>query len=381
MNFDDLHQQLDELENEHRLRKLVPRATKGIHIVEPDGRELINFGSNDYLGFAAQRTTSPTLTGSTASALVCGWTDLHQQLADALSDFESTESAVLFPTGYAACSGTVACLAQRGDLILSDQLNHASLIDGCRLSRADCQVYRHNDVEHVQQLLESHRGQFNRIWIVTDSVFSMDGDVAPLRELCELADEFDAHLLVDEAHATGVLGNTGSGLCEALGLKDRIHVRIGTLSKALGSQGGFVVGPKVVVDYLINRCRSLIFSTALAPSAVQSALDAIKIIRNDSSRREHLQRLSRRVREHVDAPTRAVQRTWTPIVPVVIGDDSQAVALSQELSERGFYVPAIRPPTVPAGTARLRISLSAAHTKPMVQSLLDALMERLSNRS
>jgi 8-amino-7-oxononanoate synthase len=304
---------------------------------------------------------------------VCGWTQLHQRLAEIIADFESTESAVLFPTGLAACSGTIATLAEEGDLILSDATNHASLIDGCRLSRAARVVYPHRDCQMVQQTLEKKRGDFNRVWIVTDGVFSMDGHLAPLDRLCDIADRYDACLIVDEAHGTGVLGDSGSGVCEAMGVKNRAAIRIGTLSKAVGSQGGFVAGPKVVIDYLVNRCRTLIYSTSLAPAAVSAAIDAFAAIRDQPERRSHVQTLARVLREKLSIDAGPLESS-VPIIPVVMGEDHRAVTASARLAELGFFVPAIRPPTVAEGTARLRVSLSAAHDGEMVATLADAIV-------
>ncbi|EMI20717.1 amino-7-oxononanoate synthase [Rhodopirellula maiorica SM1] len=375
-SFDYLADRLAELSSQHRRRSLVPRRPEGVEFVDASSRRLINFGSNDYLGLATSRPpieSLPSETGSTASALVCGWTPLHQQLADTIAKFESTESAVLFPSGYAACSGTVATLAEAGDVILSDALNHASLIDGCRLSRAECVVYPHLDHEFVANVLKQRRHEFTRVWIVTDGVFSMDGDVAPLAALSDIAEQFDASVIVDEAHGTGVLGETGSGLCEALGVKDRVAIRIGTLSKAIGCQGGFVAGPAVVTDYLVNRCRSLIFSTALAPTTVAAAITAFELLESEPERRQRVQSLAKHVRDQLSLSTTCAIENSVPIVPLIIGEDANAMTATESLMESGFFVPAIRPPTVPSGTARLRLSLSASHTDVMVESLLNAI--------
>ncbi|GAA5508363.1 8-amino-7-oxononanoate synthase [Novipirellula caenicola] len=375
-SFDYLANRLAQWSSQHRLRTLVPRQPQGVEFVDAAGRRLVNFGSNDYLGLATSGlpiASLPRESGSTASALVCGWTPLHHQLAETIAELESTESAVLFPSGYAACSGTVATLAEAGDLILSDALNHASLIDGCRLSRAECVVYPHRDHEFVASVLKQRRHEFTRVWIVTDGVFSMDGDVAPLVELCDVADPFDASLIVDEAHGTGVLGEMGSGLCEALGVKDRVAIRIGTLSKAIGCQGGFVVAPKVVTDYLVNRCRSLIFSTALAPSTVAASITAFESLNSEPERRHRVQSLAQHVREQLSISTSCAIENSVPIVPLIIGEDADAMAAAETLAEAGFFVPAIRPPTVPPGTARLRLSLSASHSDAMVESLLRAI--------
>ena len=373
--FEYLQDRLHQFASIDRLRMLRPVQVDGTKIRLADGRELINFGSNDYLGIAAQQTVSSVATGSGASSLVCGWTNQHETLANRIAEFETTESAVIFPSGFAACSGTIATLAEPDDLILSDELNHASIIDGCRLSRSDRQVYKHRDMNVVRSTLADCRSKYKHVWIVTDSVFSMDGHIAPLNELAEIAAEYGATVIVDEAHATGVLGESGTGLCEAMGAKNQIPIRIGTLSKAIGSQGGFVAGPKVVIDYLVNQCRSLIFSTALSPAAVQASLNSLQVISNEPARRKHVQEMARLVRSELSLGSISEIEAVVPIVSIPIGSDSRAVAKSTELTERGFYVPAIRPPTVPEGTARLRVSLSAAHTEQEVRALVRLLVD------
>ncbi|MEM8665920.1 MAG: 8-amino-7-oxononanoate synthase [Planctomycetota bacterium] len=369
--FEYLRSRLDHLDQEHRRRRLLPRQIEGTRLITED-RSLHNFGGNDYLGLAAE-CVGASSSGSGASALVCGWTESHQQLADQLARFEATEAAVVFPSGFAACIGTIATLAEDGDLILSDELNHASLIDGCRLSRAQRIIYPHRDTDSVEQTLKSMRDRFNRVWILTDAVFSMDGHLAPLPQLADLAERYDSHLLVDEAHGTGVLGTAGRGACESLNVKDRVSVRIGTLSKAVGSQGGFVAGPSLVIDYLINRCRTLIYSTALAPASVQAATSNLQKIENEPDRRERLHRLAVHVRERLGLHS-AEQEKSVPIIPVILGEDARALDAAQKLAELGFYVPAIRPPTVPKGSARLRISLSATHDPADVDTLCDHLL-------
>ncbi|WP_201743665.1 aminotransferase class I/II-fold pyridoxal phosphate-dependent enzyme [Roseiconus nitratireducens] len=373
--WDDLSESLSDLRRCGRLRKLTPTDSRGVRLVLEDGSELVNFGSNDYLGLAAvvgESSPDRMSAGATASALVCGWTRRHQCLADRIAALEETEAAVVFPSGYAACSGTIAALGRSGDLILSDQLNHASLIDGCRLSRADCIVYPHRDMNSLAEVLARCRGQYGRAWIVTNTVFSMDGHLAPLAELADIGDQFDANLIVDEAHATGVLGDRGSGACEWLGVKDRVAVRIGTLSKALGSQGGFVAGPGVVIDYLLNHCRPLIYSTSLALPAVESAIEAFDRIEREPERRQRVRTLAERVRMSLGLECDPVEAV-VPILPIPVGQDGRAVELSARLRRSGLYVPAIRPPTVPDGQARLRVSLSASHSDEMVQRLIAGL--------
>lgn len=370
--FDHFAAQLDDLKRSGRHRRLTKRSPDGIRFVE-SGRTVINFGSNDYLGLASEHSATPsTRGGSGASALVCGWTDDHQKLADTIADLEQTEAAVVFPSGFAACSGVAATLPGPRDLILSDQLNHASLIDGCRLSRAICVVYPHRDVDFIAATLSDRRDEFDHVWIITDGVFSMDGHVAPLVGLCNVADRFAATVIVDEAHATGVLGDSGSGTCEALDVKHRVAIRVGTLSKAVGGQGGFVAGPSVVIDYLINRCRSLIYSTSLSPAAVAIAQANLNQITFDDSRRVRVRDQSVRLRKLLSIEADDVEST-VPIVPLIIGDDQRAIAASKRLFDAGFYVPAIRPPTVPEGTARLRISLSAEHSDEMIDLLVTRL--------
>lgn len=401
--FDWLRRRLDEADHQGMRRRLIPRQMDGPYLMEGN-RRLVNFGANDYLGIAMQFSARPISgaeprrsgaqpidrrpeepvvgSGAAASPLVCGFTPLHARLCDELAAFEQVESVVLFPTGFAACSGVLATLPEAGDLVLSDALNHASLIDGCRLSKATRFIYPHRDHRAVASLLAAHRKRFARVFLVTDSIFSMDGTRAPLVELADLADAYEATLIVDEAHATGVLGDRGGGLCEQLGLEDRVPIRIGTLSKAIGAQGGFVAGPRVVTDYLLQRSRPLVYSTASPPATIAAALEGLRIIREEPDRRSRVLELSSRLVEQLNrgAPStppspskRLVVDHGTPIVPVVLGDANVAVAASRRLADAGFYVPAIRPPTVPPNLSRLRISLSAAHTDEMIEELCSVM--------
>jgi 8-amino-7-oxononanoate synthase len=376
--FDFLRQNLDGLAQAGALRSLCPVSGSGLPLIRREGRTLVNFGSNDYLGLAAERlerTDQANHRGAGASPLVCGYTEDHHRLCQMLADLEQTEAAVLFPSGYAACSGAVAALPQAGDLILSDRLNHASLIDGCRLSAANKIVYPHADAEAVRQLLADNRSKYQRVWIVTDTVFGMDGDLAPLPQLCDLAEQYDALLIVDEAHATGVLGDDGSGACAQLGVKSRVPIRIGTLSKAVGAQGGFVVGPKVVIDYLVNYCRPLIFSTASSPLVIAAAIEGIESIRSEPHRRHAVARIARLAREILKGESVWSPESDVPIVPVMLSRNDRALEISRRVNEFGYFVPAIRPPTVPDGTARLRISLSAVHREQDLIALLSHLRE------
>jgi len=383
--YHSFSQSLEQMSDRGRRRRLVVQRTDGPYLVNGDQARMLNFGGNDYLGVVAGGPIDASLrpdhvetipSGATASALVCGWTPHHQRLADSIARLEGTEAAVVFPSGYAACSGTVATLCRENDLILSDALNHASLIDGCRISPAQTIVYPHRDTDRVAELLKQHRDRFEKVWIVTDGVFSMDGTCAPLPELVRLARTHDAALIVDEAHGTGVLGHSGGGLCHAMQLSNEIPIRIGTLSKAIGHQGGFVAGPRVVIDYLIQFCRTLIYSTALSPQTAAGAGWVIDHMALWNDRRDHLASLARHLRSRIGAETSDRFATdleaGVPIVPIIVGEDQRTVDLSLRLREQGFYVPAIRPPTVPEGTSRLRVSLSAAHSIEHVDALLDA---------
>ena len=381
-----------------RRRRVVRPLPSGA--CEIDGRKLWNFASNDYLGLAAdlhvaeaaKAALSEAGVGARASALVTGRTEWHARLEQSLARFEGQEAAMLFPTGYAANVGTIAALVEDEDVVFCDRLNHASLIDGCRMSGARFRVFRHSGLETLEREIQK-AGGFRRRLIVTDAVFSMDGDVAPLRKLCDLAERFDAEVLVDEAHGTGVFGEHGRGVCEHLDVENRVAVRVGTLSKAVGTLGGFVAGPQTLIDWLWNKARPQVFSTALPPAICAAATAAIEIIRDEPELRAKLWRNCEFVRRELDAvprpsgsgsesnadraaPSRSrYGESFGPIIPIVLGDPDAVIAAQQRLEERGCLVAAIRPPTVPQGTSRLRISLSAAHDEVALQNLVDALRE------
>ena len=370
-------------------RRLVAVTTRQGRTVEVAGRTLLSFCSNDYLGLAGDPRLAKAAAealeryglGSAASRLVSGNMTLHETLEARLAEFKGTEAAILFCTGYAANLGTIPALVGRGDLVVSDRLNHASIIDGCRLSGATLRVYAHCEVEGLERILK--RGsRFRRRLVVTDTVFSMDGDVAPLAEIVEVAARHDAMVMVDEAHATGVLGETGRGAAEALGVSDRIDIQMGTLSKGLGALGGYVAGSARLIEFLRQRARSFIYSTAPPVAVCAAVLAALDVVEADPGRRRrcldlarHLRNLLSESRPGLLAP---VGGPLTPIIPVVVGDPQRACRIAEALFERGFLVRAIRPPTVPAGTSRLRISVTAAHTREDVQALAGALDEVLS---
>jgi 8-amino-7-oxononanoate synthase len=344
---------------------------------------LINFASNDYLGLARklndstmQKTLEEFGWGSGASPLVTGRSPVHAALENDLAAFKATASALTFPTGYAANVGTITALVDKQDVILSDARNHASIVDGCRLSGATVLVYRHNDVDHLAELLGTATSHRRRL-IVTDSLFSMDGDVAPLAKIAELSRAHDCMLMIDEAHATGVFGEHGRGLAELFNCEDAVAVTVGTFSKALGSIGGFVAGSKSLIDWLANSARSYMFSTALPAACASANRSAVQLIQTEPHRREQLLSNAQHLRERlqlVGLLDESQNEFCSQIVPVIVGTPEKAIALSATLKSAGLLVPAIRPPTVPVGGSMLRVSLSAMHTQTEMDQLLDILI-------
>jgi 8-amino-7-oxononanoate synthase len=344
-----------------------------------DGRTLVNFGSNDYLGLAAEglndavrETLDRSGWGSGASPLVTGRGEIHVCLEDELAEFEGTEAALLFPSGFAANLATIAAMVSRDDVIFSDALNHASIIDGCRLSGGTIVVYPHRDMAVLRERLRA-AGEFRRRLIVTDTLFSMDGDLAPLADLADLAEHHQAMLMVDEAHATGVFGRRGRGVCEHLGVEAGVHIRVGTLSKALGSIGGFVAGSQRLIDWLANRARAYVFSPAAPEAAAAAARQALRIVQQQPERRYRLLETAADLRDRLRQQGWSIGRSISQIVPVVLGDPARTMERAVQLRRQGLFVPAIRPPTVPPGQSLLRISLCHGHTPQHLQSLLEAL--------
>jgi 8-amino-7-oxononanoate synthase len=353
-------------------------------VVEHRDQRLVNFASNDYLGLAADERLIAAAAeacraegvGRGAAPLVCGRAGAHAELEDRLAAFEGAEAALLFPSGFAANAGTIPALVDRCDAIFADAKNHASLIDGCRLARADTHVYPHRDVAALATLLEQ-RPTARRKLIVTDTLFSMDGDVAPLAAIGALANRHGAMLLVDEAHATGVFGAQGRGLAEACDLEHIVGpdslIRIGTLSKALGAAGGFVVGSRDLIQWLANRARSYVFSTAQPAATSAAALVALDIVAKEPDRRVQLLATAERVRTRLREQGWELGDSASQIVPILVGSPTGALELAAQLREAGYWIPAIRPPSVPPGESLLRLSLTAGHTPAMIDGLLAAL--------
>jgi 8-amino-7-oxononanoate synthase len=299
---------------------------------------------------------------------------LHAQLEASLAEFEGTAAALLFPTGFAANCGAVTALVGKGDVVLSDAKNHASIIDGCRLSGARIVIYPHGDTAYVEMMLKQ-AAAFRRRLIVTDGLFSMDGDLAPLDELVGIAERYEAMVMVDEAHATGVFGRRGRGAAEWFGVEQRVHARVGTLSKALGSLGGFVAGSRALIDWLAIKARPYVFSTT-APAAIAAAgLQALDIVRSEPQRREVLLTRAAALRERLRRTGWNVGGSASHIIPVYIGTPDATMRLAAVLQEKGFFVPGIRPPTVPDGESLLRISVTCAHSEEVLNKLADALAD------
>jgi 8-amino-7-oxononanoate synthase len=375
--------ELAALEAKGLRRSLEPLQTQQGPVVEVDGRRLVNLCSNDYLALAgdprlkraAAEASQREGAGAGAARLVAGDLPVHGELERRLARLKGTEAALLFSSGYHANAGVVGALVGRGDAVFSDELNHASIIDGCLLSRAEVQRYGHGDVAGLARLLAASPAR--RKLVVTDAVFGMDGDAAPLGEIAALCERHGAMLYVDEAHATGVLGERGAGLAEATGLADRVDVSMGTLGKALGSFGAFVAGSRALCDWLTSRARTFVFTTALPPSACGAALAALDVLETDLPRRRRLRDLSVRMRDGLEWLGFPMKGVVAPIFPVILGDEARALDASRRLRERGFFVRAIRPPTVPRGTSRLRVSLTAGHTAEQVDGFLATLKEVL----
>jgi 8-amino-7-oxononanoate synthase len=376
----DFEKELQEIEAAGLLRRLRRMESSAGRTVVVEGRELLMCASNNYLGLANdQRLQEAAVaairefgTGSGGSRLTTGNTALHERLEAEIARLKGTEAALLFNTGYMANVAALTTLVGKGDLILSDELNHASLIDGARLSRADVLVYAHADVADLEKKLSERRAAYRRVLIVTDGVFSMDGDIAPLPAICALAERFQADVMVDDAHATGVLGSKGAGTVDHFGLYGRVAVQMGTLSKALGSEGGYIAGSRELIRYLLNRARTFVFSTAQSPGTIGAALAALRVVQEEPERRMRLQEMAAGLRSRLAAEGFHVLPGETPILGVVIGEAEESVKFAKRLEEAGVFAPAIRPPTVPPGTSRIRLTLMATHTEEDLERILDA---------
>jgi 8-amino-7-oxononanoate synthase len=380
----DLTERLAELRRQGLYRELRKLDCAQSPRVEIGGTTLLNFSSNDYLGLAndpaikeaAVKAIEKYGAGSGASRLICGSLSPHHELDETIASFKGVEAALSFSSGYAAALGVICALLSKDDVIILDKLVHASSIDAARLSGAKIRVFAHNNLNELEDILKSSGqttdGQRGRALIVTESVFSMDGDHAPLREIANLKEKYGAWLMVDEAHATGLYGAFRRGLSEELGISDRIEIQMGTLGKALGASGGYICGSRMLIDYLVNRARTFIFSTAPVPAAAAAASAGIQFVQSKAGahRCETLwQRVAQlHTRLNTQSPT-----LRAAIIPIMLGDETRAVETAASLRAQGVLIPAIRYPTVPRGQARLRMTVSAAHTNADIQKIADAL--------
>jgi 8-amino-7-oxononanoate synthase len=374
-----LEKEIEQIEKQGRMRGLMAIQPTSAVTAEFNGQRIILFSSNDYLGLSFNQEVREAVElavnrfgiGPRGASLICGYTTLHEELEEALAKLKGTETALLFPTGYMTNIGILQALGGEEVAIFSDELNHASIIDGCRLSRSKVHVYRHTDLNHLESLLRQSPSK--RKLIVTDAVFSMDGDLAPLKELVDLKKRYDALLIVDEAHSTLIFGKDGSGLSHELEVQMEVDIQMGTLSKAVGSIGGFVALNQRLKTYLINRARSFIFTTALPLPAVAAALAAIKVATTDNHLRNALWNNIHYLEQRLN------RKLYSPIVPIVIGEERRTIEIGQTLFQAGFHVGTVRPPTVAPGTSRLRITLSAIHTNGQVDALVTSVQTMFSS--
>src|SRR5262245_45482378 len=382
MNADFIQEELQALRNASLYRRLRPVAGEQDAVLTVDGRQVLNFCSNNYLGLAnhpalreaAKEAIDRYGCGSGASRLISGNMTLHEELESKIAELKGAEGALVFNSGFQANTGIIPVLVGEGDVILSDALNHASIIDGCRLARGKVIVYGHCDLDELERGLTNSRPNRRKL-IVTESLFSMDGDEAPLADIVSLAEKHGAIVMVDEAHATGVYEPNGAGIVAKLGLGERVLVQMGTLGKALGGFGAYVAGSKALRELLINRCRSVIFTTSLPPAVMAMAIAAIDLIEEEPERRQALRYNCRLLRAGLESLGYSLGTSHSQILPLMIGDATQCMKLSDDLLQRGVFVQGIRPPTVPAGTSRLRITLMATHSCDDIDKALQVFKE------
>ncbi|HEY3932294.1 MAG TPA: 8-amino-7-oxononanoate synthase [Verrucomicrobiae bacterium] len=393
-DFDsELRQRLNLLREQHLFRELRRADSPQSPHIKISGKTFLNFSSNDYLGLAndpilkeaAIKAVEKFGAGAGASRLICGSLAPFHELEETLVDFKKTEAALSFSTGYATAIGTICALLGKDDIIILDKLVHASIVDAAKLSGARLRVFAHNDLNDLEEILKwagksRIQNPESRILIVTESIFSMDGDAAPLREIVELKNKFGAWLMVDEAHATGIFGKNGRGLAEEFGVNSQIEIQMGTLGKALGASGGYICGSRALIDFLVNRARSFIFSTAPVPAAAGAATAAIQFVQSAKGKMRR-EELWMRVEELHSKFEIRNSKISSAIIPILIGDETKAVELAAQLRERGIFIPAIRFPTVARGKARLRVTLTAAHSSEDIATLTAALEQIINRKS
>ena len=383
----DLQQRLAALREQGLYRELRKVDSAQGPRIEINGRKYLNFSSNDYLGLANHASLKEASikciekygAGAGASRLICGSQAPLHELEEALASFKKVDAALTFSTGYAAAVGTITALAGKDDIIILDKLVHASIVDAARLSGAKLRVFAHNDLNDLEEKLKwakENAPQSGRTLVITESIFSMDGDAAPLREIVTLKEKYGAWLMIDEAHATGVLGNQGRGLADKLGVSPQIEIQMGTLGKAVGASGGFICGSRSLINYLVNRARSFIFSTAPVPAAAAAANAGIQIIQAAEGEERRV-RLWKNLENFKAGTPDFRAEISSAILPLILGEETKAVSAAAKLKEQGIFVPAIRYPTVARNAARLRITLTAAHTPNDIATLTNALKSTL----
>ena len=385
MDLSFLTEEITALQEKGRYRFLRRLSSPQDARIVIEGREVLNFSSNNYLGLANHPEVVAALAsyagrygvGSGASRLISGHMDVHAELEEAVARFKGAESCLTFSAGYMANLGILSTLGNADATIFSDERNHASIVDGCRLSRARVEVYRHADVTHLEDLLQSSSSR--RKIVVTDSVFSMDGDIAPLPDLVTVKERHGAILVVDDAHATGVLPPRGRGSADHFGLAGRVEIQMGTFSKALGTYGAYLCSTRKMVDYFINKCRPFIFNTGLPPAIAGATLASLGLLVREPGRLSALWENGKTFRGEMESRGRKAGSD-TAIVPILVGSDGDTMAVSRALFDRGVFVHGIRPPTVPEGTGRLRLTLMATHTAEMVRTAATRIDEALRER-
>jgi predicted pyridoxal phosphate-dependent acyltransferase len=391
MNRNDFQKEIEEMKQEGLFRSLKTVESAQGPEVSINGKKILLLSSNNYLGLADHPVLKKAMieaiqkygVGSGASRLVSGNMTLHEVLEQKLAEFKEAEAALVFNSGYTANIGLIPCLARRSDVILADRLNHASLIDGCRLSNAVVHFYHHKKMDHLETLLKKHKSVHpirHRMFIVTDGVFSMDGDLAPLPDIADLAERYSATVVLDDAHGTGVLGKHGKGTVEHFELKDSGNlIQMGTLSKAVGVFGAYVAGSRELISYLVNKARSFLYTTSLPPAVAAASIAALEIIQKEPELRAALWENQSYFVKGLKALGYHLPASETPIIPILVGETALAVRMAEALLNEGIYAPAIRPPTVPKGTSRIRLTVMATHTKAQLDFVLD-VMEKIGQK-
>ncbi len=378
---DELNRRLAALREQKLFRELRRVDSAQVSQIKIGGKTFLNFSSNDYLGLANHPTLKEAAIravkkfggGAGASRLICGSLSPFHELEELLAGFKKNQAALTFSTGYAAALGTITALVGKDDIIILDKLVHACIVDAAKLSGAKLRIFDHNDLNDLEDKLRwARKNSQGQILVVTESIFSMDGDAAPLREIVGLKEKYGAWLMVDEAHATGIIGKNGRGLADELGVSNQIEIQMGTLGKALGASGGYICGNRALIDFLVNRARSFIFSTAPIPAAAATAMAGIQIAQSAEGEKLRAQ-LQQRITEFRSALSTPHSTVSAAIIPLILGDENRALDAATKLREQNIFVPAIRYPTVARGAARLRVTLTAAHTAADVAELVAAL--------